>query len=174
MVIARKFIRTLKVIKHVLDTSYIVSRCRDWTPNAFVRYLVMMLVAPFWVCKYFMYRDVPGRKGIAFVLIAKNEAPYIEEWIKFHHKQGASHFIIYDNESEDNLHEVLTPYIESGLVTYRLAVGRKRQMDVYNIAIHDYGHKFKYMAVIDADEFLFVRKNIYGGGMTFTRMLTDS
>ena len=95
------------------------------------------------------------------VLIAKNEAPYIEEWINFHHKQGASHFIIYDNESTDNLRGVLKPYIDSGLVTYHLLRGRRRQNDAYNMAIHDYGRKFKYMAFIDADEFIFVRDENY-------------
>ena len=117
------------------------------------------------------------RTGLALVLIAKNEAPYIEEWINFHHKQGVSHFIIYDNESKDKFHEVLKPYIESGLVTYHLLPGRIRQLDAYNMAVHNYGHKFRYMGILDADEFVFVRNNTYGGGgvgMTFTRLLTAS
>ena len=103
-----------------------------------------------------------NRTGLAFVLIAKNEAPYIEEWINFHVKQGVSHFFIYDNESEDNLHDVLEPYIESGLVTYELIPGRVRQLDAYNTAAYKYGHKFKYMGFIDADEFVFVRENSNG------------
>ena len=126
-----------------------------------MRFLKLFLM-PYFLMKYYFFRDVTGRKGLAFVLIAKNEAPYIEEWLNFHRKQGASHFLIYDNESEDNLHEVLTPYIESGLVTYHVIRGKARQVDAYHKAIHDYGRKFKYMAVVDADEFVFVRKNTYG------------
>ncbi len=30
------------------------------------------------------------------------------------------------------------------------------------MAVHDYGHRFKYMAVIDADEFMFIRKDFCG------------
>lgn len=132
-------------------------------------------MSPLYLFKYFIYRDIPGREGLAFVLIAKNEAPYIEEWINFHHKQGVSHFIIYDNDSTDNFHEVLKPYIDSGLVTYKLLSGKARQLDAYNMALHDYGRKFKYMAMIDADEFMFVRRNTYtGGGIVYTRLLMAS
>ncbi|MBQ7543421.1 MAG: glycosyltransferase family 2 protein [Synergistaceae bacterium] len=115
---------------------------------------------------YFRAKNMPGRKGLAFVLIAKNEAPYIAEWIGFHRKQGVSHFIIYDNESTDNFREVLSPYIDAGLVTYHAIRGKARQIDAYNMALHDYGHKFKYMGFIDADEFMFVRNSTNGGGGT--------
>ena len=175
MGILQRVIGALKFIKHVSESSGIVSHCRDWTANMYVRYLLILLVFPFCLPKYFRVKDVPGREGLAFVLIAKNEAPYIEEWINFHHKQGVSHFIIYDNESTDNLHEVLKPYIASGIVTYHLLPGKIRQIDAYDIAINDYGRKFKYMGFIDADEFVFVRNNTYkGGGMTSMSMLTDS
>ena len=168
MVMKKKILRILKTIKNTSENSRIVSHCRDWTANLYIRYLLILLAAPFCVFKYFRVKDVPGREGLAFVLIAKNEAPYIEEWINFHHKQGVSHFIIYDNESEDNLREVLKPYIDSGLVTYHALTGKARQFDAYNLAVLDYGRKFKYMAFIDADEFVFVRNNTYtGGGMTF-------
>ncbi len=163
MEMKQKVIRALKYIKHVSESSWLVSHCRDWTANIYVRCLLIILVFPFCVFKYFRVKDIPGREGLAFILIAKNEAPYIEEWINFHHKQGVSHFIIFDNDSTDNFHEVLKPYIASGLVTYRLLSGRARQYDAYNIALNDYGRKFKYMGFIDADEFVFVRNNTYGG-----------
>ena len=75
------------------------------------------------------------REGLAFVLSAKNEAPYIEEWINFHLKQGVSYFLIYDDyDSTDNLHDVLREYIDSGLVTYHIIKGGLvRQTDIYNM-----------------------------------------
>ena len=152
------------VMRFSAESSWLVSHCRDFTMNPRVRYLIKLIVAPFCVFKCFPVKDVPGRSGLALVLIAKNEAPYIEEWINFHRKQGVSHFFIYDNESTDNLHEVLKPYIESGLVTYHFIKGRGRQLDAYAKAAHAYGRKYKYLAFIDADEFLFVRKNPYGEG----------
>ena len=159
----KKLIYILKIIKNSAETSPIVSHCRDWTANTYLRYFLIIVVTPFCLLKYLYIKNFPERKGLAFVLIAKNEAPYSEEWVNFHHKQGVSHFIIYDNESEDNLHEVLKPYINAGLVTYHFMPRRARQIDAYNIAVHDYGHKFKYMGFIDADEFVFVRNNTYEG-----------
>ncbi|MBQ7215890.1 MAG: glycosyltransferase family 2 protein [Synergistaceae bacterium] len=137
--------------------------------------MLKVLLTPYCLLKYFYVKSDDNRSGLAFVLIAKNEAPYIEEWLNFHRKQGVSHFIIYNNESTDNFREVLQPYIDSGLVSYHVINGKPRQLDAYNMAIHDYGHKFRYMGFIDADEFVFVRNNTYrGGGMTSMRMLTDS
>ena len=160
-----RFYRYAKGLKWLMNNSAeaspIVYHCRGWTSNDLVRNFLKKILSPFYVPKFLLHRDIPGREGLAVVLIAKNEAPYIEEWINFHHKQGASHFIIYDNESTDNLRGVLKPYIDSGLVTYHLLKRRRRQTDAYCMAVHDYGRKFKYMAIIDADEFIFVRDEKY-------------
>mgnify|MGYP002625095428 CR=1 FL=1 len=137
----------------------------DYSVNRIMRIAFRVLALPEGLFRYFFPRKCPGREGLAFVLIAKNEAPYIEEWINFHVKQGVTHFIIYDNESTDNFREVLRPYIASGLVTYHAINGKKRQLDVYNMALHDYGDKFRYMGFIDTDEFVFVR-NLRGGGIS--------
>ena len=153
----------VRLLKHAGDRSQLVCNCRDWTANNFVRTVLKILVTPYYVIKYFFPpNDVKGREGHAFVLIAKNEATYIKEWLDFHIKQGVSKFIIYDNESTDNFREVLSPYIESGRVIYSVIRNKRRQLDAYNIALHDYGHKFKYMGFIDADEFVFIRKTTWG------------
>ena len=152
-----RFVRRLRwVLKGAGEACPLVYDCREWTSNKYIRSALKVIVSPFYIPRYFHRKDIPGREGLAFVLIAKNEAPYIEEWINFHHKQGASHFIIYNNESPDNMREVLRPYIEAGLVTCNTIHGANRLHDAYNRAIHDYGHKFKYMAIIDADEFMFI------------------
>ena len=142
----------------------LVYHCRDYTQNDFVRNLLQILATPYCLLKWCVRRNIPGREGLAFVLIAKNEAPYIEEWINFHIKQGVTKFIIYDNESTDNLREVLKPYIEKGIVIYDIIRGKRRQNDAYNIALNKYRKDFKYMGFFDADEFVFVRNNTYGGG----------
>lgn len=159
----QKIIRFILTRRECAQSSPLVYNIREYTQNERIRNYVKTLVAPFVYLKNFFRRNIPldSRKGLALVLIAKNEAPYIEEWINFHHKQGVSHFFIYDNESTDNLREVLTPYIEQGLVTYRVLRGKVRQNDAYNMAIHNYGRKFRYMAFIDTDEFMFVRDENY-------------
>lgn len=152
------------LLKCAGERSPLVYNFRSFSTNNFLRRVAKALVTPFCIHKYFFAKEVPEREGLAFVLIAKNEAPYIEEWINFHVKQGVSHFIIYDNDSTDNFYDVLKPYIKSGLVTYSRIKGRARQFDAYNMATVKYGRKFKYMGFIDTDEFVFVRKLPDGGG----------
>ena len=49
---------------------------------------------------------------LAVVAIMKNAGPYIKEWLDYHLLAGVEHFFIYDNDSLDNMKEVLQPYIE--------------------------------------------------------------
>ena len=44
---------------------------------------------------------------LSVVAIAKNEAPYIKEWIEYHKLVGVERFYFYDNGSTDNTREVL-------------------------------------------------------------------
>lgn len=91
---------------------------------------------------------------LAIAAIIKNEGPYLEEWICYHRLIGVEKFILYDNESTDDTRSILEPYIEKGIVDYRLMKGRQRQLEAYNDALSRYYKKVKYLAVIDADEFI--------------------
>lgn len=47
----------------------------------------------------------------------KDEAPWLKEWVVFHHHVlGAEHFYLYNNDSSDNYREVLQPFIDKGIV----------------------------------------------------------
>lgn len=91
---------------------------------------------------------------IAIVAIAKNEGPYIREWIEYHCLLGVTKFYFYDNESEDQTKEILEPYIQSNLVSYFFIKGKARQLDAYNDAIKRFKYTCRYMAFIDLDEYL--------------------
>ena len=71
---------------------------------------------------------------LAVVAIMKNEAPYVKEWLDYHLAAGVNHFYIYDNESPDNFKEVLQPYIDAGIVTYKFYPGAGRQIEAYTEA----------------------------------------
>lgn len=58
-------------------------------------------------------------KNLTAIYWIKNEARFIPEYIEFHLLQGFDHFIMYDNGSTDNLLDVCSPYIESGLLEIR-------------------------------------------------------
>lgn len=167
-------------IMKISDRNYLVCSCRGLTSNVTFRRLAKILVTPYCLAGYMLtsLADAlfpPKRHGLALVLIVRNEASYIREWLDFHAAQGVSHFIIYDNESTDNLREVLAPYESSGLVTYSTIKGTCRQVDAYNMALSKYGRSFRYIGFIDCDEFLFIRKNTHGGGgMIFRASLMNS
>lgn len=97
--------------------------------------------------------------NLSFVAIAKNEGPYIKEWIEFHKLVGVTKFYIYDNESTDNLKEILQDYINNGEVVYKYYPGTRKQLVAYQEAINDYKNKTKYMGFIDLDEFVIPVEN---------------
>ena len=86
--------------------------------------------------------------------IAKNEGPYFEEWIEWHRSLGVEKFYIYDNESTDNTKEILTPYIETGLVEYNFWPGMKQQLPAYDDCLEKHRIDARWIAVIDLDEFI--------------------
>jgi len=90
---------------------------------------------------------------LASALIIKNEAHYIAEWLEFHKLVGVEHFYIYDNESTDNLKEILEPYIKSGLVDYTYFPGKVMQTPAYHAAIEKCKFETKWLAIHDTDEF---------------------
>ena len=127
-------------------------------PYIIGRFCVCRMLEPlfaFFVCrKRLKERNHIFKHEIAIVAIAKNEGPYIKEWIEYHRLVGIEKFYFYDNESEDNTVHVLQPYIESGIVTYVLIKGKGKQLDAYNDAIIKYKKECRYMAFIDLDEYL--------------------
>lgn len=91
---------------------------------------------------------------LSLCAIAKNETPYIEEWVNFHRAVGVEHFFIYDNESDVPIKTTLKKYIEAGLITVIDFPGKGQQMPSYTHCIQTFGHLTKWLAILDADEFL--------------------
>lgn len=97
---------------------------------------------------------------LSLVVIVKNEAPYLLEWIEYHKLIGVEHFYIYDNESTDNIYNLLEPYIDRKEVSYIHCPGKAMQMPAYNDAIARFGKNNFWMGFIDADEFIILANNI--------------
>lgn len=94
------------------------------------------------------------KHNLSVMLIVKDAAQYMDEWINYHKIVGVDHFYIYDNESGDNLREVLDPYIKSGLVSYTYWPGKRQQIPAYNNAMVRYRDETRWLAFIDDDEFI--------------------
>jgi hypothetical protein len=91
---------------------------------------------------------------MAICAIAKDEGPYLKEWIEWHLKNGVEKFYIYDNGSKDDTTTVLKPYIEKGIVEYTYYPGYRRQIASYDDCLRRHRHDSRWIAFIDIDEFI--------------------
>lgn len=108
---------------------------------------------------YYLSSKKSGNRKLAIVVIVKNEGKYIDEWIRYHKLVGVDHIYIYDNNSDDDTYNIAEKYTEEGFVTLIKYPGQGVQLEVYDDAIKKHGNDVEYMAMIDADEFLFSTTN---------------
>ena len=98
-------------------------------------------------------------------VIVKNRADCIKEWIEFHLMVGVQHIYLYDNESTDNLKQVLSPYIKKNLVTvipfskqYVVLIDGSTEIMTQKLflrtSIETHACETRWMAMIDCDEFI--------------------
>ncbi len=113
-------------------------------------------------------KNKPTGKGeVAVCAIFNNEASYLKEWIEYHRIVGVSHFFLYNNSSSDHYLAVLKPYIADGIIElYDVPIDCEQFVDgpisfnfvqtcCYNHAINLAKKHYKWIAVIDSDEFIF-------------------
>ena len=86
--------------------------------------------------------------------IAKNEDPYLEEWVNFHRAVGVEHLYIYDNDSTTPIKQLLSKYIEAGIVEVIDFPGKLKHMPAFQHCLQNFGHLSKWIAFIDCDEFI--------------------
>jgi hypothetical protein len=96
----------------------------------------------------------------------QDEAPYLKEWVEYHRMIGVDHFWLYDNDSQDEWEEVLSPYIKEGLVEVFPWGGRENthyypvhlQIEALKDALYKAKGKVAWLAFIDIDEFFLPKK----------------
>ena len=124
------------------------------------------------------------RYPFAVCAMFKNEAPWLKEWIDYHHTiLGATHFYLYNNDSQDHFMEVLNPYIKSGLVEVipwdtceehairgiEDVVFIPYQLGAYNDCMKRARGEAEWVAIIDIDEFIVPVQ----GAKAFTNLLKE-
>ncbi|MDV0441930.1 glycosyltransferase family 92 protein [Methanorbis furvi] len=121
--------------------------------NGFSRIYACSHYLCFSVRNFFKFGKRKYRDYLSIVAVIKDEAPYLREWIEFHKLIGVDKFYLYD-AATDNTKEILAPYINSGEVVYRIMPGKSVQIPAYNDAICKYRSLTRWLAVVDADEFI--------------------
>lgn len=101
---------------------------------------------------------------VAACLMFFNEAYYLKEWLEYHKLIGIEHFYLFDNGSTDNYMDILEPYVRAGEVElYHYPQRGENQQEhnhiqchvIYNQALELARGKAKWLAIIDADEFIY-------------------
>lgn len=104
------------------------------------------------------------RHGVAIALVVRNEARHIGEWARFHRLAGIRHVLVYDDGCSDGTLAILAQELgPSGHTVIpwgqRLSdslLGRPihNQVLAYAHAAANFGGAYRWLALIDADEFL--------------------
>jgi hypothetical protein len=94
---------------------------------------------------------------LSLLTIFKNETMNLKVWLDHYIFQGVEHFYLIDNGSEDNPMEILSDYIDRGLVTYEYMPKKWHQVQNYREMYSMYNIKSstKWLIVCDLDEFIF-------------------
>jgi hypothetical protein len=109
-------------------------------------------------------KAVPGRQGLAIAAIIRNEARHLTEWLRYHAYAGVSAFYLYDDGSTDGSAEIARAALPDGQVTvlpWNLRIANARSGRGLNAqsfamahAVSNFGGQFRWMAMIDPDEFM--------------------
>lgn len=99
---------------------------------------------------------------VAIVAIAKNEGPFIEEWIAYHRLLGVDHFFIYDNSVRSSSTRHLHKYKE--FISCRRIISypferKPVQFRAYSDSLVRGAEQFDWVAYIDIDEFIVLREH---------------
>jgi hypothetical protein len=95
-----------------------------------------------------------------FVVIAilKNEGKNLKEWLDHYIWQGAQHFYIAENDSNDDTLDILEPYIKNGLVDLIHVKGNREQINSYRYFTNQIQNSKNipdWILIADGDEFWF-------------------
>ena len=91
---------------------------------------------------------------ICICAIFKDEAKYLDEWIRYHLVIGIDHFYLYNNNSDDEYLKVLKPYIEKKIVDLIDWPHKHSQMSAYEDCYKKNNNHTNWLAFIDLDEFI--------------------
>ncbi len=117
------------------------------------------------MCKYFLFffillsSQAIFAYEIAIVSMFRNCAPYIKEWVAYHHMIGVDHFWLYDDASTDDWREALKDYLDAGIVeVFNWPSGKPDwtggQLTAFVDGLNRGLNSTTWVALLDQDEFI--------------------
>jgi hypothetical protein len=83
--------------------------------------------------------------------IAKDEDNYIAEWVDYHTKLGFDNIYMFQNDW-------ICPIDRPNLIKFSIS-GQPMQLNAYNYFLENHAKNIDWLAVIDCDEFIFLKKH---------------
>lgn len=104
--------------------------------------------------------------NIVICACARDENDYIIEWIEYHRMIGVEHFYIYDHLSKEPLQMLIGDFKDVTLIEWKeeeyhahLHFFGTAQYRMYNDYFTQYSNDTKWVAYIDLDEFIVLKKH---------------
>jgi hypothetical protein len=92
--------------------------------------------------------------------VIKNQGPYLAEWSEYHLLVSIEKFLSVMNNNDNNISVMLAPYTLPRYVMFSSWNGEKQQDKIYTHHVLQSRNITCWVALIDADEFLFPVKHI--------------
>lgn len=117
---------------------------------------------------------------IAICAIVKDQRKDLRYWIEYHRWIGIDKFYIFDHNSSRSLLPGLMDYARTGVVEYQYFAGRPRtlpsfadtnQYRAYQACIKQHASRHRWLAFLDADEFVVFQPHAVQQGITNVNVL---
>ena len=96
---------------------------------------------------------------LSLLVICKNESIIIEEFVKHYKWQGVEHIYLIDNDSTDNMKELIQDDIYNGYITYYYMPEKHKQIEHYNTVFSNIKNETKWLIICDADEYMYLKNH---------------
>jgi hypothetical protein len=97
---------------------------------------------------------------LSLAAMVRNEAPYLEEWVKWHYYAGVEHFYLYENDSTDPTMAIIARLSHDYPITCVQVSGKAIVKSVYESCVKDHSKDSRWIAFLDADEFIVANDNL--------------
>jgi len=113
-------------------------------------------------------RHVLPRRGACILATARNEGPYLLDWISYHLSVGFEHIFIYTNENSDGSDALLAALARHGVITLvqnerGASLGPQVKAYAHALTMLPQILDYRWTAIFDLDEYFAFNTAMFGG-----------
>jgi len=117
-------------------------------------------------CNTALRRKITPTKDICIIATARNEGPYLLEWIAYHKAIGVQQIFLYSNDNDDGSDALLHALADAGEIVWiknNVRVGGVAQEKAYSHALSVLPDilDYRWAMIIDLDEFFVLNPDAY-------------